>query len=111
MLAALLLAASLLPNAPSLRIFGPGPFTNFGQSHEANTNAVAHMWFGTACPLAISRWAGIKTWQAGAICTSAVLTRQTFFHGPTPGPEVRADLISGLGSIGIVLLIDAIVNR
>jgi hypothetical protein len=104
---ALLLAISLRLNAPSLDVFGPGPLTNLG-SEQADTNAIAHVWFGVACPLALLHWAGWKPWAAGVACGSAVLIRQTFFHGATPGPETRTDLLSGLLPILAVVAIEAL---
>ena len=111
---ALLLALSLrlAPNPPSLDAFGSGPFTNLGHGDEqAWTNAIAHVWFGVACPLALSRWSGLRTWQAGAICGVLVVARETCWHGSTPGPEVRTDLLSGLLPIATVVAIDALVHR
>src|SRR4051812_35353127 len=81
--------------ALSLHVFGPGPFTNLGPE-QANTNAIAHVWFGVACPLALQRFAGWEPWQSGLACGLAVLGRDAVLHGNTPGPEVRTDLISGL---------------
>jgi hypothetical protein len=103
----LAIALRLTPNAPSLDVFGSGPFTNLG-SEQADTNAIAHVWFGLACPLALSRWAGLRTWQAGTICGAAVVARETFFHGATPGPEVRTDLLSGVVPILAVVVVDAL---
>ena len=50
---AVALSIRLAPNPPSLDVFGSGPFTNVGGGDEqAWTNAVAHVWFGSMCPLA-----------------------------------------------------------
>ena len=103
----MLLALSLKLNAPSLDVFGPGPFTNLGEE-QANTNAIAHVWFGLACPLALTRWAQWKPWVAGVACGSAVLLRETFMHGRTPAPEVRTDLLSGLLPILAVVTLEAL---
>jgi len=110
-MAALLLALALrlTPNPPSLDVFGPGPFTNLGSgSEQAATNAMAHVWFGLACPLALTRWAGLAPWRAGLACGAMVVTRETFFHGSTPGPEVRTDLLSGLIPILAFVLVDTL---
>jgi len=32
--------------------------------------------------------------------------RETFFHGQTPGPEVRADLLTGLTPLFVVAVTD-----
>jgi hypothetical protein len=104
---AILLAISLRLNAPSLDVFGPGPLLNLGEE-QANTNAIAHVWFGLACPLALTRWARGSPWLAGTICGGAVLARETFAHGPTPGPEVRTDLLSGLLPILAVVLVESL---
>ena len=105
----LALALRLTPNPPSLDVFGPGPFTNLGSgSEQAATNAMAHVWFGLACPLALTRWAGFPPWRAGLACGAMVVTRETFFHGSTPGPEVRTDLLSGLVPILAFVLVDTL---
>jgi len=106
---ALLLALSLqlAPNPPSLDVFGPGPFTNLSGNEQAWTNAAAHVWFGTACILAGYYVAGRKGLRvASASCAAFILVRETFFHGRTPGPEVRTDLLTGLGPIAVVLAFD-----
>ncbi len=110
---ALLLALTLrlTPNPPSLDVFGPGSFTNL-HSEQAWTNATAHVWFGTACPLAGYYFDGQRGLRvAAAGCAAFVLLRETFWHGRTPGPEVRTDLISGLVPIFAVATIDALVHR
>jgi hypothetical protein len=48
---------------------------------------------------------------AGLSCAALIITRETFFHGRTGGPEVRTDLISGLAPIAVVLALDAIIHR
>lgn len=100
---------NLTPNAPSLDLFGHGPVTNLS-SEQAWTNAAAHLWFGIACPLALSRWTSLKTWKAGVVCGAVVLTRETFWHGRTSGPEVRTDLLSNLLPILSVVIVDALVH-
>lgn len=104
----LALALRLVPNAPSLDIFGAGPFTNLGGGDEqAATNAIAHVWFGAMCPLAGYYAGGSRGLRiAAASCAAFVLVRETFWHGRTPGPEVRTDLISGLLPIAIVVAVD-----
>jgi hypothetical protein len=114
MLGALLaFALRLSPNAPSLDLFGPGPFTNLSTGDEqAFTNAAAHVWFGATCPLAgyyIGGQKGLRV--AGLSCAALIITRETFFHGHTAGPEVRTDLISGLAPIAVILAMDAIIHR
>jgi hypothetical protein len=42
------------------------------------------------------------------ICGGAVLARETFAHGATPGPEVRTDLLSGLLPILAVVLVESL---
>src|SRR6266850_1801085 len=114
MLAILLaLTLRLTPNAPSLDIFGPGPFTNLGRGDEqAWTNAAAHLWFGAACPLAGHYVGGRRGLRiAAASCAGLVLVRETFFHGRTPGPEVRTDLVTGLLPPVALLAIDLILSR
>lgn len=109
----LLLAISLrlTPNAPSLDVFGSGPLTNLG-SEQADTNALAHVWFGIACPLAGYYAGGRRGLRiAAGACAGLILIRQTFFHGATPGPETRTDLLSGLLPILAVVAADALVNR
>jgi len=103
----LAIALRLVPNAPSLDVFGPGPFTNLGSGDAAQTNALAHVWFGAMCPLAGYYAGGSRGLRiAAASCAALVLVRETFFHGQTPGPEVRTDLLSGLLPIAAVLLVD-----
>jgi hypothetical protein len=106
----LALALQLAPNPPSLRIFAPGPLLNLG-TEQADVNAVAHLWFGAACPLAGYYVAGRKGLRiAAASCAALVLTRETFFHGRTPGPEARTDLLSGLLPLATAVLLDALVH-
>jgi hypothetical protein len=112
---ALVLALSirLAPNPPSLDVFGSGPFTNIGGGDEqAWTNAVAHVWFGSMCPLAgyyVDGRRGLRI--AAASCAGLVLLRETFFHGRTPGPEVRTDLVTGLLPPVALLAFDLILSR
>jgi hypothetical protein len=107
----LALALHLAPNPPSLDVFGRGPLTNLG-SEQADVNALAHLYFGAACPLAGYYADGRRGMRlASAACASLILIREAFFHGRTPGPEVRTDLISGLLPIAIVVVLDAMVTR
>lgn len=112
---AILLALSLrlVPNAPSLDVFGSGPFTNLGTfEDQAWTNAAAHVWFGAMCPLAGYYAGGRRGLRiAAASCAGLVLIRETFFHGRTPGPEVRTDLLTGLVPILAVVAIDAVLGH
>lgn len=106
----LLLALSLrlTPNPPSLDLFGHGPMFNL-TSDAAWTNAAAHLWFGAMCPLAGYYAGGRQGLRiAAGACAGFVLLRETFFHGRTPGPEVRTDLLSGLLPILAVVVIDAL---
>jgi len=47
---------------------------------------------------------------AAASCAGLVLLRETFFHGRTPGPEVRTDLVTGLLPVAF-LAFDLILSR
>ena len=107
----LALALQLAPNPPSLDVLGHGPLTNLG-SEQADVNALAHLWFGAACPLAGYYAAGRKGLRiAAASCAALILARETFFHGKTPGPEVRTDLLSGLLPLATAVVLDALVTR
>jgi hypothetical protein len=128
MLPALLLAAAfyLPPNPTVSPLWGPGPLVNFGHGDEqADTNALAHLWFGAACTLT-GYYVGNHffhepkkgTLYGAIICTTLVAVRLFVFHAPQDalqqgctvmvickprfglsagyGPELRAGLISGV---------------
>ena len=107
-LLALVIHLQVVPNPPSFHIFGPGPVFNVFQGDEgADTNAIAHVWFGVACPMVGHVYGGKKGMMvAGATCASLVVVREVFFHGNTPGPELRTDMVSQLGTIGVTLFLD-----
>ncbi len=101
------LSFRLAPNPPSLDLLGPGPFINFSSGEQAQTNGIAHVWFGLACPFVGNYLGGRKgMWVAMASCAGLVVVRETFFHGQTPGPEVRADLLTGLTPLFVVAVTD-----
>src|SRR6266436_6754299 len=96
------LSFRLAPNPPSLDLLGPGPFINFSSGEQAQTNGIAHVWL-LACPFVGNYLGGRKgMWVAMASSAGLVVVRETFFHGQTPGPEVRADLLTGLTPLFVV---------
>ncbi len=101
-------SAGWRPNPPSLNIFGPGPLLNL-VDEQSRTNALAHLWFGFMVPLFgfyLGGHLGLRI--AGVIAAAFVLVRQTFFHGDTPAPETRTDLLSGLLPMTLVVFLDAL---
>jgi hypothetical protein len=116
----LLTAALYLPPNPTVSPLWNdwrGGFWNVGKGDEqADTNAIAHVWAGVACTLT-GYYIGDRLWHDGRrgalygalACTGLVAARLFLVHapqrvGPGYGAEMRADAITGFGSIWLTAL-------
>jgi hypothetical protein len=104
-----LAAAFYLPPNPTVSPLWndwSGGFWNVGKGNEqANTNAVAHVWFGAACGLA-GYYLGDKVWKDGrrgalwgaVSCTALSMARLFLVHAPQPTDVTGcASLLAPLG--------------
>jgi VIT1/CCC1 family predicted Fe2+/Mn2+ transporter len=119
MTALILAAAFYLPPNPTVSPLWNdwhGGFWNIGKGNEqADTNALAHLYLGVACPL-VGYYIGDKSGDAkrgaliGAlVCTGLVAGRLFLVHAPQKvspgyGAELRAGLVTGVGSIWAVAI-------